>query len=98
MLTNERIHEIAGPADYYDRVVFARAIEAEVRKEQAEKIAELTRQLAEARKDSERYRWLRFSLSDRVSGKSHWFCSIPEGQPDALDKEIDAAIKAKEQQ
>lgn len=33
MLTPERIDCIAGPADYFDRRVFARAIEAEVRKD-----------------------------------------------------------------
>ena len=31
-LTPEKIDEIAGPADYFDRRVFARAIESEVRK------------------------------------------------------------------
>lgn len=30
-LTPEKIDEIAGPADYFDRRVFARAIESEVR-------------------------------------------------------------------
>jgi hypothetical protein len=28
MLTDEKIHEIAGPMDYFDRLTFARAIEA----------------------------------------------------------------------
>ena len=32
-LTPEKIDEIAGPADYFDRREFARAIEAEVRKD-----------------------------------------------------------------
>jgi len=37
-LTPEKIDEIAGPADYFDRRVFARAIESEVRKQDAELI------------------------------------------------------------
>jgi len=43
-LTPEKIDEIAGPADYFDRRVFARAIESEVRKQDTE----LIRQLVEA--------------------------------------------------
>lgn len=43
-LTTEKIDEIAGPADYFDRRVFARAIESEVRKQDTE----LIRQLVEA--------------------------------------------------
>lgn len=43
-LTPEQIDEIAGPADYFDRRVFARAIEAEVRKDDEA----LIRQLVEA--------------------------------------------------
>ena len=40
-LTPERIDEIAGPADYFDRRVFARAIEAEVRKADTELIRQM---------------------------------------------------------
>ena len=45
--------------------------------------------------DAGRYRWLRTALADRSNqGKSHWFCSIPEGAPSELDAAIDAAIAA----
>lgn len=45
--------------------------------------------------DAGRYRWLRTALADRSNqGKSHWFCSIPEGAPSELDSAIDAAIAA----
>ncbi|MBN9410876.1 MAG: hypothetical protein J0H69_17160 [Burkholderiales bacterium] len=44
--------------------------------------------------DARRYRWLRLALSDRKSGRSHWFCSIPEGQPSELDESIDAALRS----
>lgn len=40
-LTNEQIDEIAGPADYFDRRVFARAIESEVRKDDEALIRQL---------------------------------------------------------
>lgn len=40
-LTPEKIDEIAGPADYFDRRVFARAIESEVRKQDTELIRQL---------------------------------------------------------
>lgn len=38
-LTPERIDEIAGPADYFDRRVFARAVEAEARRDALEEAA-----------------------------------------------------------
>jgi hypothetical protein len=44
-LTPERIDEIAGPADYFDRRVFARAIEAEVRKDDDALILQLVEAL-----------------------------------------------------
>jgi len=47
MLTNERIDEIAGPADYWDRRVFARAVEAAATAPLLERIAGLERQLAQ---------------------------------------------------
>jgi len=40
-LTPEKIDEIAGPADYFDRRVFARAIESEVRKQDTELIRQM---------------------------------------------------------
>jgi len=45
MLTNERIDEIAGPADYWDRRVFSRAIEDEVAGPLLDRIAALEGQL-----------------------------------------------------
>lgn len=47
MLTNERIDEIAGPADYWDRRVFARAIEAAATEPLLERIAALEAKLAQ---------------------------------------------------
>ena len=52
-LTPEKIDEIAGPADYFDRRVFARAIESEVRKQDTE----LIRQLVEAMEYKGRAPW-----------------------------------------
>lgn len=52
-LTPEKIDEIAGPADYFDRRVFARAIESEVRKQDTE----LIRQLVEALEQSHATLW-----------------------------------------
>jgi hypothetical protein len=50
MLTDERIDEIAGPGpDYFDRRVFARAIEAEA-------IAPLLARIAELEADAKRWR------------------------------------------
>lgn len=54
---------------------------------------ELQAKLEEARKDAERYRWLRHALSDRSrNGRSHHFCSIAEGRPEELDAAIDDAM------
>lgn len=48
--------------------------------------------------DAGRYRWLRTALADRSNqGKSHWFCSIPEGAPSELDSAIDAALATHQQ-
>ena len=44
MLSDSEIDSIAGPADYFDRRVFARAIEKEARKQDTE----LIRQMVEA--------------------------------------------------
>ena len=44
-LTPEQIDEIAGPADYFDRRVFASAIEAEVRKQDDALIQQLVQAL-----------------------------------------------------
>jgi hypothetical protein len=52
-LTPERIDEIAGPADYFDRRVFARAIEAEVRKQDDALIMQLMEALCECAEDSQ---------------------------------------------
>lgn len=52
-LTHEKIDELAGPADYFDRRVFARAIESEVRKQDTE----LIRQLVEALQASSAALW-----------------------------------------
>ena len=52
-------------------------------------------QVARMAEDAERYRWLRFALSDKSkNGKSHHFCSIQRGHPEELDDAIDAAIAA----
>jgi len=75
-LTPEKIDEIAGPADYFDRRVFARAIESEVRKQDTE----LIRQLVEAlslpcdRWNGTQSRIVREAISAgraRLEGKSH---------------------------
>ncbi len=50
--------------------------------------------LRELEVDAVRYRWLRAALSDRSrNGKSHYFCSIPEGCPQQLDADIDKALQ-----
>lgn len=52
MLKPEKIDEIAGPADYFDRRVFARAIEAEVSKDYDALIRQLADALDECAEDS----------------------------------------------
>lgn len=49
-LTPEKIDEIAGPADYFDRRVFARAIESDVRKQDTELIRQMQEALGLARR------------------------------------------------
>lgn len=68
---------------------------ADERKEAAAELRRLDRVNSEREKDAERYRWLRRALSDRgPNGKSHWLCSISEGNPQELDKAIDTARAA----
>lgn len=86
----------------------ARAIESEVRKEQADKIATLERQLAEARKDSERIDAIEFftrepdeweSKYGRCSNGDTWCWTFyaPKGVQGDTRRIVDAAIKEKEQ-
>lgn len=64
MLTDERIIDLwsqgsSRPVLGRNKVIaYTRAVEAEVRKEQASRIAELERQLEDERKDSERYQFI----------------------------------------
>lgn len=70
---------------------FACAIEAAATEPLLQRIAELERQLEEARKDAERYRWLREYYSPECSGR--YMTDIDRGwYGDGID--LDAAIDA----
>lgn len=69
-----------------DLTPFARAIESAACAERDARIAELEQQLEEARKDAERYLYLRNANMDERNRIEHYASS-------ALDAAIDAAIK-----
>ena len=101
MLTDERIRELADEHNKpYNTRKLARAIEVEVRKEQAERIAELERQLVWIEKNLFVSRWNGVIDS---GAKTTWQIA-PEGRHTVakmvghtFSEAIDASIKAKGQ-
>lgn len=82
-LTPEKIDEIAGPADYFDRRVFARAIESEVRKQDTELIRQLVEALCECAEDSQ-------EQLDRMEA-----ARLRDYKPNAIAWQEDTIAKAK---
>lgn len=110
MLTNERIDEIAGPADYWDRRVFARAVEAAAVSPLLERIAALEAKLAQrvppCRVADRGFRW-DGDRQEHVPKLVIEFDAVPHNGPadskgwvdrDALDALLSATPAAPEQQ
>ena len=79
MLTDEQIFDLAEPFGAFEygdaqgdkRRGFARAIESAATAPLLAQIAALDVQLAEARKDAERYRWLKNGCNDKGTTATH---------------------------